>query len=80
MAVYFLGESSKERERTRERREWLLDLHMGWAIWRAKEPSAPPPGASLVFTCPGQPRLPPSPGSWPLLPEVVASLPEESSH
>lgn len=40
MAVYFLGESSKERERTRERREWLLDLHMGWAIWRAKEPSA----------------------------------------
>lgn len=32
---------------------------------RAKEPSAPPPGASLVFTCPGQPRLPPSPGSRP---------------
>lgn len=34
MAFHFPGESSKEREP--ERREWLLDLHMGWSHLEGK--------------------------------------------
>lgn len=37
-------------------------------------------GQAWSSRAPGQPRLPPIPGSWPWLPEVVVSLTEESFH
>ena len=49
--------------------------------WDGKGAISPSSGGRAWSSrAPGQPRLPPIPGSWPWLPEVVVSLTEESFH